>query len=254
MNLAKRVRVSFEIFPPKSAEGFHQLSEVCQQLNQLNPQFISVTFGAGGGAQAKTQAMVQQLGIQQLVVVQGDLPIAQENETRDFNYAFELVASIREIMGDYFHITVAAYPEFHPRALSPAADLDNLKRKIDAGANSAITQFFYNSDAYSRFLEYCDKLSIRVPIIPGIMPIDNFQKLLRFAEVCGAEIPLWLRKRLSIYIDDDVSMREIGVEIVSKLCERLLAEKVSGFHFYTLNQLKPTSIILSSLFQSVHYS
>jgi methylenetetrahydrofolate reductase (NADPH) len=274
----KEVGISFEVFPPKTEEGFSSLGSVCQQLKQLNPKYISVTFGAGGSTQTKTQAVVRhlvnnqipstphitcigmtrerisqllddyrQLGIERLVVIQGDLPANHQQMQHDFNYAAELVEYIRKTTGDHFHISVAAYPEFHPRAENPLVDLDNFKRKIDAGANSAITQFFYNSDAYMRFVESCDKIGIHIPIIPGIMPIDNYQKLNRFAATCGAEIPLWLRKRLETHVDDPKSMREVGVEIVTKLCERLLAEGVQGMHFYTLNQLEPTTIILKYL-------
>jgi methylenetetrahydrofolate reductase (NADPH) len=274
----KNLGISFEVFPPKTTEGFNQLNVVCQQLQQLNPKYISVTFGAGGSAQEKTQAVVRhlvsnqvastphiscvgmtrarltellqeyiQLGIKRLVVVQGDLPTDHPDEARDFIYAADLVAAIREIGGKHFHISVAAYPEFHPRAQNPTDDLANFKKKIEAGADSAITQFFYNSDAYIRFLESCHQLNINIPIIPGIMPIENYQKLSRFAVACGAEIPLWLRKRLDPYVGDPLAMKTIGIEIVTKLCERLVVEGVKGMHFYTLNQFEPTSTIINYL-------
>lgn len=279
MSKNKEVGISFEVFPPKTDEGFNKLHHVCQQLKQLNPTYISVTFGAGGSTQGKTQQLVQhlvdhhqvpgtphitcvgmtrerisqlldtykQLGIKRLVVIRGDLPTDHSVAPHDFNYAADLVDYIRKTTGDYFHISVAAYPEFHPGAHSPVVDMDNFKRKIDAGANSAITQYFFNSDAYSRFLEYCEQWKIQIPIIPGIMPIDNFQKLARFSATCGAEIPLWLKKRLETHQHDPNATREIGVDVVTKLCQRLLTEGVENFHFYTLNQLEPTISILKHL-------
>jgi methylenetetrahydrofolate reductase (NADPH) len=237
-----------------------------------------VTFGAGGSLQQKSLDVVRQfiahgiaatphiscvnmtsqrleellseykqLGIKQLLVIQGDLPSDATPIEIEFNYATELITAIRKMTGNYFHIIVAAYPEFHPRAISPAMDIENFKRKIEAGANSAITQFFFNSDAYFRFIEACDKSSIRIPIIPGITPIMNYQKLMQFSTACGAEIPLWLHKHLKTYSDDLISLQEIGIEFVSKLCRSLLQNGVKEFHFYTLNRAEPTQSIIQNL-------
>ncbi len=277
MSVNKNISISFEIFPPNTLNGFRKLKTVCQQLNQLNPNFFSVTFGAGGSSQLKTQRIVRQftraqvptvphlscinmtkarlqqildnymrLGINRLVVIRGDF--SNEADARDFNYAFELIEYIRKLTHDHFHITVAAYPEFHPQSENSLSDLMHFKRKVDAGANSAITQFFFNAEAYFRFVESCDKLGITIPIIPGIMPIIHYDKLLRFAGTCGTEIPLWLRKRLEAFIGDVCSIRAFGIEITAQLCEKLLLEGVQGLHFYTLNQVYPTILIMSHLF------
>lgn len=280
MSLLNKTVISFELFPPNTPEGVHNLVKVHQELCQLKPKFFSVTFGAGGSAQTKTRDLVRQLvnnkvgttphiscihmtkervdeflaeyarlGVNQLVVVRGDIPATEkEQESKsDFQYANDLVTYIRKTTGDHFHITVAAYPEFHPQAENSLIDLDNFKRKIDAGANSAVTQYFFNSDSYFRFLDCCDQLNITIPIIPGIMPIGDYKKLLRFSELCGAEIPLWLRKRFVPYENDPADSRELGIEIVTKLCERLLEAGIKAFHFYTLNQVNPTAIIINNL-------
>lgn len=278
MSFCQKFSFSVEVFPPKTKKGLDDLNRARQELCQLKPKYFSVTFGAGGSMQQKTLDVVRQfvadgvaatphiscvnmtsqrlrellseykrLGIQQLLVIQGDLPNDATQREIEFNYATELITAIRNMTGNYFHIIVAAYPEFHPRATSPTMDIENFKRKIEAGANSAITQFFFNSDAYFRFLEACDKFSIRIPIIPGITPIMNYQKLMQFSSACGAEIPLWLHKHLKTYSNDPISLQEIGIEFVSKLCHGLLQNGVKEFHFYTLNRTEPTYSIIQNL-------
>ncbi len=278
MSFCQKFSFSVEVFPPKTKKGLDDLNRARQELCQLKPKYFSVTFGAGGSMQQKTLDVVRQfvadgvaatphiscvnmtsqrlrellseyqrLGIQQLLVIQGDLPNDATQKEIEFNYATELIVAIRNMTGNYFHIIVAAYPEFHPRATSPTMDIENFKRKIEAGANSAITQFFFNSDAYFRFLEACDKFSIRIPIIPGITPIMNYQKLMQFSSACGAEIPLWLHKHLKTYSNDPISLQEIGIEFVSKLCHGLLQNGVKEFHFYTLNRTEPTYSIIQNL-------
>ena len=275
MSFFRKFNFSFEVFPPKTKKAADDLDQARQELSQLKPKYFSVTFGAGGSLQQKSLEVVRQfvahgiaatphiscvnmtsqrleellseykqLGIKQLLVIQGDLPSDATPIEIEFNYATELITAIRTMTGNYFHIIVAAYPEFHPRAISPALDIENFKRKIEAGANSAITQFFFNSDAYFRFLEACDKSSIRIPIIPGITPIMNYQKLMQFSTACGAEIPLWLHKHLKTYSDDPIALQEIGIEFVSKLCGSLLQNGVKEFHFYTLNRAEPTQSII----------
>lgn len=278
MSFCQKFSFSVEVFPPKTKKGLDDLNRARQELCQLKPKYFSVTFGAGGSMQQKTLDVVRQfvadgvaatphiscvnmtsqrlrellseyqrLGIQQLLVIQGDLPNDATQRKIEFNYATELITAIRNMTGNYFHIIVAAYPEFHPRATSPTMDIENFKRKIEAGANSAITQFFFNSDAFFRFLEACDKFSIRIPIIPGITPIMNYQKLMQFSSACGAEIPLWLHKHLKTYSNDPISLQEIGIEFVSKLCHGLLQNGVKEFHFYTLNRTEPTYSIIQNL-------
>lgn len=273
----KKFDVSFEFFPPKTSEGMDKLRETRSQLARFNPEFYSVTFGAGGSTRDRTMDAVLEIqrdgfqaaphiscissskseirdllqayqtqGIKRLVALRGDIP-SGEVSAGDFRYASELVAFIREETGSHFSIEVAAYPEFHPEARTPAADLQNLKRKVDAGANSAITQYFYNADAYFRFVDQCDALGITVPIVPGIMPIYNITQLARFSSVCGAEIPRWLKMRLEEYGDDMASLRAFGVDVVSELCETLLAWGAPSLHFYTLNQ----SNIISNIIENV---
>lgn len=260
------IPISFEFFPPKTADGIANLRETRKQLAQFNPEFFSVTFGAGGSTTDRTKETVFEIqaegfaaaphiscissskeeisallsaykahGINRLVTLRGDVP-SGEVSVGDFKYANELVSFIRQETGDWFHLEVAAYPEFHPEALSAAKDMANFKRKIEAGANSAITQYFYNADAYFRFVESCVKDGITVPIVPGIMPIYNFTQLARFSGVCGAEIPRWLRLRLEAYADDLPSLHALGIDVVSELCERLLSWGAPSLHFYTLNQ------------------
>lgn len=269
--------LSFEFFPPKTAEGMDKLRETRTQLAKFNPEFYSVTFGAGGSTRDRTMDTVLEIqregfqaaphiscissskdeirdllhayqaqGINRLVALRGDIP-SGEVSAGDFRYASELVQFIRGETGNHFHIEVAAYPEFHPGARTPAADLQNLKRKVDAGANSAITQYFYNADAYFRFVEQCDALGIAIPIVPGIMPIYNITQLARFSSICGAEIPRWLKMRLEEYGDDMVSLRAFGIDVVSELCDTLLAWGAPSLHFYTLNQAGTISNIIHNI-------
>lgn len=269
--------ISFEFFPPKTAEGTAKLRSARQQLAQLQPEFFSVTFGAGGSTRDRTLETVLEIqsegyqaaphisgissskeeirslladyrakGIRHLVALRGDLP-SGEVSGGDFRYANELVAFIRQETGDWFEIEVAAYPEFHPEARSPAADLQYFKRKVDAGADAAITQYFYNVDAYFNFMDQCGALGIDVPVVPGIMPIYNYVQLSRFSGVCGAEIPRWLRLRLQDYGDDLPSLRALGMDVVTDLCEKLLAGGAPGLHFYTLNQAGIISTIVQRL-------
>lgn len=269
--------ISFEFFPPKTAEGVAKLRSARQQLAQLQPEFFSVTFGAGGSTRDRTLETVLEIqsegyeaaphiscisssreeirslladyrakGIRHLVALRGDLP-SGEVSGGDFRYANELVAFIRQETGDWFKVEVAAYPEFHPEARSPASDLQYLKRKIDAGADAAITQYFYNVDAYFSFMDQCGALGIDVPVVPGIMPIYNYTQLSRFSGVCGAEIPRWLRLRLQDYGDDLSSLRALGMDVVTDLCEKLLAGGAPGLHFYTLNQAGIISTIVQRL-------
>jgi len=275
--MKQNIPLSFEFFPPKTAEGIANLRETRTQLAKFNPEFFSVTFGAGGSTTDRTKETVfeiqadgyqaaphiscissskdeirallsayQAKGIKRLVTLRGDVP-SGEVSVGDFKYANELVNFIRQETGDWFHLEVAAYPEFHPEALSAAKDMANFKRKVDAGADSAITQYFYNADAYFRFVESCDADGINIPIVPGIMPIYNYTQLARFSGVCGAEIPRWLRLRLEAYADDMPSLRALGIDVVSELCETLLSWGVPSLHFYTLNQAGIISKIIDSL-------
>jgi methylenetetrahydrofolate reductase (NADPH) len=271
------IAYSFEFFPPKTAEGIANLREARKSLAQFKPEFFSVTFGAGGSTRDRTMDTVfeiqdegyaaaphiscissskeeirellsayQAKGIKRLVTLRGDVP-SGEVSAGDFKYANELVTFIRQETGDWFHIEVAAYPEFHPEAQSAAKDIANFKRKVEAGANSAITQYFYNADAYFRFLEACEQENIVVPIVPGIMPIYNYTQLARFSGVCGAEIPRWLRLRLEAYGDDMASLRAYGADVVTEMCHRLIASGVKNMHFYTLNQAGTISKIIQNL-------
>jgi len=268
---------SFEFFPPKTPEGTARLRETRKQLAQLGPKFFSVTFGAGGSTRDRTLEAVLEIqadgceaaphlscisstrdeirailaeyrahGIRHVVALRGDLP-SGEVSASDLRYANELVEFIRQESGDWFNIEVAAYPEIHPEAPSARADLDAFKRKVDAGANAAITQYFYNADAYFRFMEECDAMGIAIPIVPGIMPIYNFTQLSRFSAACGAEIPRWLRLRMQDYGDDLASVRALGLDVVTELCDRLLAGGAPGLHFYTLNQAGTVSTIWQRL-------
>lgn len=268
---------SFEFFPPKSEEGAAKLRTVREELGNLKPKYFSVTFGAGGSTQqgtydavaeiqnagyaaaphisciGSTRARIQQLledykniGIQRVVALRGDLP-SGTRDPGELRYANELVTFIREATGDHFHIEVAAYPEFHPQAENAGIDLANFKRKVEAGANSALTQYFFNIDAYRRFVEQCEKRGIDIPIVPGIMPITNYAQLARFSDMCGAEIPRWLRWRLQGFADDKESLRAFGIEFVSELCRRLLELGAPGLHFYTMNQTHATKTIWENL-------
>ncbi|SET19701.1 5,10-methylenetetrahydrofolate reductase (NAD(P)) [Nitrosomonas marina] len=268
---------SFELFPPQSELGVEKLRVARKKLAQHKPKFFSVTFGAGGSTRERTLETVlemqsegysvaphiscigstrknifsiletyQAAGVQQLVALRGDIPsgMAQAGE---FRYASELVKYIREAFGQGFHIEVAAYPECHPQARSYKADLENFQRKIEAGADSAITQYFYNADAYFYFVESCESMGLSVPIVPGIMPINKFSQLVRFSDACGAEIPRWIRKKLEGYGDDTASIHAFGLDVVTDMCERLLKEGAPGLHFYTMNSAELTSKIWQRL-------
>ena len=269
--------VSFEFFPPKTAEGADKLRAVRQQLYALQPEFCSVTYGAGGSTQegtfatvgeiiaegvqaashfsciGATKASVRQelatlkgMGVKRLVALRGDLPSGY-GAGGEFQYASDLVAFIRQETGNDFHIEVAAYPEIHPQAKSPQADLQAFATKVKAGADSAITQYFYNADAYFRFVDDALKLGVEIPVVPGIMPITSSSQLLRFSDACGAEIPRWIRLRLQAYGDDMASIKAFGLEVVTDLCEQLMAAGVPALHFYCMNQSVATSQILSNL-------
>jgi len=268
---------SFEFFPPKTPEGKAKLRATWQQLAQLSPRFFSVTFGAGGSTQqgtldtvleiraaghnaaphlscvasskaeiAATLSRYRENGIRHVVALRGDMPsgLASSGELR---YANELVTFIRETTGDWFEIEVACYPEYHPQTRNAADEVRNFKRKIEAGATSAITQYFYNPDAYFRFIDECAAAGIHVPVVPGIMPIGNFSQLARFSDACGAEIPRWMRVKLEGYGDDTASIRAFGLDVVTALCEKLLEGGAPGLHFYTLNQAGPASTIWQRL-------
>jgi len=268
---------SFEFFPPRTPEGVQKLRATRRQLAQLKPAFCSVTFGAGGSTREGTLATVLEFraegldaaphisciggsrasirevlaryrdhDIRHLVALRGDLPSGTA-DAGDFRYASELVAFIREETGDWFHIDVAAYPEYHPQARTPRDDLLAFKRKIEAGANSAITQYFYNADSYWHFVDDAAAVGVRVPIVPGIMPIGSFTKLARFSDACGAEIPRWIRKKLESFGDDTASIRAYGLDVVTELADSLLRGGAPGLHFYTLNQAALTTTIWQRL-------
>jgi methylenetetrahydrofolate reductase (NADPH) len=270
---------SFELFPPKTEKGQENLKHSVAELNSKQPAYFSVTYGAGGSTQQRTFDTVEWLmneqittaphlsciganrdeilqileryksmGIRRLVALRGDLPSGTgSGELGDLNHASQLVELIQVTYPGHFHIEVAAYPEFHPQASSPQQDLKYFKRKVEAGADSAITQYFYNADAYFRFLDSCQQLQIDIPIVPGVMPITNFTQLARFSDACGTEIPRWLRKRLEGFGDDLQAIRSYGGEIVIQLCERLLQGGAPGLHFYTMNQAKPVLDIWQTL-------
>jgi methylenetetrahydrofolate reductase (NADPH) len=269
---------SCEFFPPKTDKGMENLRNNSVQLKQeMNPEFFSVTYGAGGSEQNKTFEAVNQIklasgisvaphltcigstkkqiktilddyikqDINRIVALRGDIPDGAS--TGEFSYANELINFIRQETGDHFDLEVAAYPEFHPQADSAESDLNNFKRKVEAGATTAITQYFYNADAYFRFIESCEKLGIDIPIIPGIMPITNFTSLARFSNMCGAEIPRWIFKRLEGFGDDVESIKEFGADVVSEMSQKLIDAGAPGLHFYTLNQAEATLKIYKSL-------
>jgi len=263
---------SFEFFPPQTPEGVEKLAATRRQLAPLKPEFFSVTFGAGGSTQDRTMETIRQIkaeghnavphlscvgsthaniramlnayrdmGIKRIVALRGDQPSGSGMASiGEFHYANELVSFIRAETGDHFHIEVAAYPEFHPQARSAQDDILNFKRKVEAGANSAITQYFYNADGYFRFVESCSKLGVTVPVVPGIMPIVKFAQLARFSDACGAEIPRWMRKTLEGLGDDNKAVQDFGLDVVTQLCEKLIAGGAPGLHFYTLNQVGPS--------------
>jgi methylenetetrahydrofolate reductase (NADPH) len=270
-------KCSFEFFPPKTAEGMARLRNTRQQLAPLHPAFFSVTYGAGGSTQEGTLATVLEIrseglaaaphlscigstregvrqilqtyrdhGIRHLVALRGDMPSGMV-DSGDFRYANELVEFIRAAHGDYFHIEVAAYPEFHPQARSAEDDLNNFVRKMKAGANSAITQYFFNADAYFRFVDEANARGVSEPIVPGIMPISNFSQMCRFSDGCGTEVPRWLRQRMQAYGDDTASIRALGLDVITELCDRLLQAGAPGLHFYTLNQAGIVSTVWQRL-------
>ena len=264
------IDISIEFFPPNTAEGADKLRATRDKLAALKPAFFSVTYGAGGSTRERTFATVKEIaaagyeaaphlscigstrdsireilreyadaGIRRIVALRGDLP-SGAGAAGAFRYANELVEFIRAETGDRFLIEVAAYPEWHPQARSPKDDLLAFKRKADAGANSAITQYFYNLDAYLHFVDAVRKLGVDIPIVPGIMPIGSFSKLARFSDACGAEIPRWMRKTLESYGDDADAIRAFGLDVVTRLCEKLIAEGAPGLHFYSMNMAGPT--------------
>ena len=269
--------ISLEFFPPKTPEGAIKLRAVRDQLYALKPEFCSVTFGAGGSTQDGTLQTVREImaegvpaaphlscigqtresirerlaayreaGIQRIVALRGDLPSGY-GSGGEFRYASDLVAFIRAETGDHFHLEVAAYPETHPQARSPQSDLEAFAAKVKAGANSGITQYFFNSDAYFRYVDDLYKLGVDVPIVPGIMPIASSTQLMRFSDACGAEIPRWIRLRLQSFGDDTASIKAFGVEVVADLCEQLANGGAPGLHFYTMNQAQAVQAVLGQL-------
>ena len=269
--------ISFEFFPPQTPEGVEKLTAARKILATLKPEFFSVTFGAGGSTQDRTLETVLKIkeegyeaaphlscvggtrenirtllhtyknaGIKRIVALRGDMPSGM-GSIGEFEYANELVSFIRAETGEHFHIEVAAYPEFHPQAKSAREDMLNFKRKVMAGANAAITQYFYNADAYFRFVEETRKLGVTAPIVPGIMPIMKFSQLARFSDMCGADIPRWMRKTMEGYGDDNESVQAFGLDVVTHLCEKLIAGGAPGLHFYTLNQASASIEIVKRL-------
>ena len=282
MSIAKHTSISFEFFPPKTPEGAAKLVNVRHELYALKPEFFSVTYGAGGSTQDGTLQQVQSIlsegfdaaphfscigatrdsvreqlaafkatGIRRMVALRGDLP-SGHGTFGEFRYASELVAFIREETGDYYHLEVGCYPEVHPQAKSPEADLQAYVTKVRAGANSAITQYFYNSDAYFRFVDDAYKLGADIPVVPGIMPIISSTQLMRFSDACGAEIPRWIRLRLQAFGDDTASIKAFGLDIVADLCEQLLNGGAPSLHFYTMNQAQAVKQLVERI--SVHQS
>jgi len=268
---------SIEFYPPKTPEGVEKLRIARGKLALLNPKYFSVTFGAGGttqqgtldtvlaiqaeghdaaphlscvgGTRASVRAILQefqQKGIKRVVALRGDLPSGYGG-AGELRYANELVEFIRAETGDWFHIEVAAYPEVHPQARSPQDDLQNFARKVQAGADAAITQYFYNADAYFQFVDAARKVGVDVPIVAGIMPITNYTQLMRFSDMCGAEIPRWVRLKLASFGDDSASIKAFGVDVVTALCERLIAGGAPGLHFYSMNQAVPTTAVWERL-------
>ncbi|HLT64411.1 MAG TPA: methylenetetrahydrofolate reductase [NAD(P)H] [Pseudohongiella sp.] len=276
-NYRKDARFSFEFFPPRTEPGMEKLQTVHQELAALKPDFFSVTYGAGGSTRDGTRQTVtaikqagsdvaphlsfggsskediaallnsyKDMGINRLVALRGDIP-SGIGAASQYYYANELVEFVRKTTGDHFHIEVACYPEIHPQSDSYDSDLKYFKLKVDAGANSAITQYFYNADSYFYFVDACRKIGIEIPIVPGIMPITNYTNLQRFSNNCGAEIPRWIRQRLQSYGDDSQSIREFGIEVVQNLCQQLLDGGAPGLHFYTMNQTEPVRQIWQQL-------
>jgi methylenetetrahydrofolate reductase (NADPH) len=278
--------LSFELFPPRTPEAAAKLPDVIKQLATVRPDYFSVTHGAGGSDQEGTYetllTVVEHTGIQvaphltcigstrarvaaqldryraqgvkRIVALRGDLPATAMSASApgEFHYASELVSFIRETHGDWFKIEVAAYPEMHPQATSPGADFDNFCRKVEAGADAALTQLFYNADSYFDFMERCQKAGISIPIVPGIMPITSFAGIMRFTGGCGADLPRWIRLRLEELQFDKAALHEFGVTVVARLCETLLKNGVPGLHFYTINQAEPTLRLWKALALEAH--
>ncbi len=271
------IPVSFEFFPPKTPEGEDKLMHTVAELAPHQPEFFSVTYGAGGSTQAgtfnavaniraqghqaaphlscvgATRSTVSEIldslkaqGVNRIVALRGDLPSGMGG-MGELNHASDLVALIREHSGEHFQIAVAAYPEYHPQSRTPQHDLKNFVNKMHAGANMAITQYFYNADAYARFIEDARKAGVDAPIIPGIMPITNYSRLARFSETCGAEIPRWILLKLASFGDDQASIKAFGEEVVAQLCQRLIQLGAPSLHFYTLNNAAPTLAVLKHL-------
>jgi methylenetetrahydrofolate reductase (NADPH) len=277
MSSTNKLPISFEFFPPKTPEGAEKLVAVRQKLYELKPQFFSVTYGAGGSTQDGTLQTVQailkdgfdaaphfscigaskesvkaqlelfkQAGIKRMVALRGDLPSGY-GAFGEFKYASELISFIRAETGDTFHIEVGCYPEMHPQAKSPETDLLAYAMKVKAGASSAITQYFFNSDAYFRFVDDAHKLGATIPVVPGIMPITNSSQLMRFSDACGAEIPRWIRTRLQAFGDDTASIKSFGLDVITDLCDQLRNAGVPGLHFYTMNQAATVTEICKRL-------
>jgi methylenetetrahydrofolate reductase (NADPH) len=268
------IHFSFELFPPRTPAGVDKLAGVIARLASVQPAFFSVTFGAGGSDQQGTYETVMRViddtgieaaphltcvgstrasiaallqkyrdsGIRRIVALRGDLPAtaASSEAPGEFHYANELVDFIRQTHADHFHIEVAAYPEMHPQAAGPAIDFDHFRRKVEAGADGAVTQYFFNAAAYVDFMERCQRVGLTIPVVPGIMPITNAAQLLRFSEACGADVPRWIRLRLAEFGDDKASLQDFGVDVIGQLCADLLDQGAPGLHFYTLNQAEPT--------------
>ncbi|MNZ35808.1 5,10-methylenetetrahydrofolate reductase [compost metagenome] len=277
--MSQERRYSFEFFPAKTEAGHEKLLATARQLASYKPDFFSCTYGAGGSTRDRTLTTVLQLdgevkvstaphlscvgdsreelrallaqykeaGIRRIVALRGDLPSGMGMASGELRYANELVEFIRNETGDHFHIEVAAYPEVHPQARNFEDDLANFVRKAKAGADSAITQYFFNADSYFHFVERVEKLGVDIPVVPGIMPITNYTKLARFSDACGAEIPRWIRKQLEAYGDDVGSIQSFGEQVITEMCERLLAGGAPGLHFYTLNQAEPSLAIWNNL-------
>ncbi|ARU86844.1 methylenetetrahydrofolate reductase [NAD(P)H] [Pseudomonas sp. M30-35] len=277
--MSQERRFSFEFFPTKTEAGHEKLMATARQLATYNPDFFSCTYGAGGSTRDRTVNTVLQLdgeikvstaphlscvgdskaelrelldlyksnGIKRIVALRGDLPSGMGMASGELRYANELVAFIREQSGDHFHIEIAAYPEMHPQARNFEDDLANFVRKAKAGADSAITQYFFNADSYFYFVERVRKMGVEIPVVPGIMPITNYSKLARFSDACGAEIPRWVRKQLEAYGDDIDSIQAFGQQVITEMCEQLLQGGAPGLHFYTLNQSEPSLAIWNNL-------
>ncbi|WP_341303943.1 methylenetetrahydrofolate reductase [NAD(P)H] [Pseudomonas sp. TMP25] len=277
--MSQERRYSFEFFPTKTEAGHEKLMNVARQLATYKPDFFSCTYGAGGSTRDRTLNTVLQLdgeikvpaaphlscvgdtkaelrdllglyknaGIKRIVALRGDLPSGMGMASGELRYANDLVEFIRDETGDHFHIEVAAYPEMHPQARNFEDDIANFVRKANAGADSAITQYFFNADCYFYFVERVQKLGVNIPVVPGIMPITNYSKLARFSDACGAELPRWMRKQLEAYGDDTNSIQAYGEQVISEMCERLLQGGAPGLHFYSMNQAEPSLAIWNNL-------